>query len=646
MEIEDLPPSREFVIDRGLDDFVGIPRDDRLDGDALSRRGPQDREIPRPRHRHVESARNRRGGKRQDVGGRLEPLEEFLVPDAEALLLVYDNESEIVKARLLREDGVRSDDDVADAGCYAFERAIPRAPGLEARDGFDSDGSAVEAGDERLEMLLRENGRRREYCRLPAVHGGDVRRSHRDFRLAVPGVAADESVHRLRGGEIAFHVVYGFRLVFRLRVGERRLEGFDSVAVHVVRESREGRPARLRFEKRGREILYRLFRRCAVFVPFFPVEAVERDFRARDADVSREKVRVCGRDVELRALGVFYRVHFRAAAVDDYFGGADEPAYAVVRVDDVFARFKFGEIAEPRPGRGPWLFGRPDSPFREHSVGLRHDGEAGNFESAGKFAGVDDGRAALPGRFEMRRKSLPRGVEQFRMVRFRRAELRESGKGRRAEIDCGGFGRRRPACENGESSGGVEFVRAVPCGEKNGVAGEDVEECLSAPVLGRLEGFGGLEAPGGKLRRGIERSHAFELFAEKFGADRRVGRRRPEIDDPASRRPLALRNDGRGADVAEADERFLRGGEPRPARLEREPSFGESRRNRPGNGRTRRGYHERIRTHFPRFERGEDFQPAAERVFVALYRRRKFKRAASGERLEPVEIVCEPFGLR
>ena len=51
----------------------------------------------RPRHRHLQRARDRRGGEREhvDVGAQL--LELLLVGDAEALLLVDDHQAEALE---------------------------------------------------------------------------------------------------------------------------------------------------------------------------------------------------------------------------------------------------------------------------------------------------------------------------------------------------------------------------------------------------------------------------------------------------------------------------------------------------------------------------------------------------------------------
>ena len=65
--------------------------------------------IADARERHVERARNGRRGKRQNVHVPAHFLERFLVADAEALLLVHDEQTEILELYLLVEQLVRAD---------------------------------------------------------------------------------------------------------------------------------------------------------------------------------------------------------------------------------------------------------------------------------------------------------------------------------------------------------------------------------------------------------------------------------------------------------------------------------------------------------------------------------------------------------
>ena len=76
-----------------------------------------------------------------------------------------------------------------------------------------ADGERREAILQRLQVLEREDRRRRQERHLLAVHDGLERRAHRDFGLAVADVAAQQAVHRRRRLHVALDVGDGVRLI-------------------------------------------------------------------------------------------------------------------------------------------------------------------------------------------------------------------------------------------------------------------------------------------------------------------------------------------------------------------------------------------------------------------------------------------------
>ena len=82
-----LPAALQIHLDSGTNELLVILRDDRLDRHAIFRRGLDDAHVA-----HL--------------------LEPFLVADAEALLLVDDEQAEVLELQPLREQRVRSDQDV------------------------------------------------------------------------------------------------------------------------------------------------------------------------------------------------------------------------------------------------------------------------------------------------------------------------------------------------------------------------------------------------------------------------------------------------------------------------------------------------------------------------------------------------------
>ena len=84
----------------------------REDGAAIGRRGVDHREVADPRECHLERARDRTGGQRQDVDAFGHALDCFLVRDPEALLLVDHQQAEPFELDVLGQQAVRADHDV------------------------------------------------------------------------------------------------------------------------------------------------------------------------------------------------------------------------------------------------------------------------------------------------------------------------------------------------------------------------------------------------------------------------------------------------------------------------------------------------------------------------------------------------------
>ncbi len=679
VEEEDLAAARELRFDGRAHDRVGVAHDRRLHRHALARRRAQERQVARARHRQVERARDGCRRQRQHVRRRAQALEEFLVAHAEALLLVDDDEPEVAEGDARREDGVRADHDVARARGEALEGPLVRAARLEARDGFDPHGCAVEARGERLEVLLGEDGRRREDGGLFAVERGDVGRAHRDFRLAVARVAADQPVHRLRRGEIRLDGGDGGELVGRLLEGERGLERIEPVAGRdVVGESGNGRAPCLRVEERGREVGDGALRVQLVPGPALAVEPVQAHLLALDPDVARQQVRVGGGNVELGAVGVFDGEDFAAPAVELDFGRADEAADAVIDMDDVFARLELVEIVDAHAlDRAP--DGRGAVAAGEDAVGLGDDDEAGNLEAAGEVVELQHRVAARGRRREVLVESPAGRVEKFGMVRLVRAELREAGQGGRLERVREDAARRGVARVDAAEAvrAGLERIGVVLEREDRGVGGQEREKGGFARggrqvvvVRGDGQQFGMVDALDGKLRRGVEGAQGLEVVAEKFGADGELLAGAPRIDNAAAHAPVAFLLHGADAVIAYFRQFFnkfakfyfrTRGDRPRarpcatrgdrPRRCGDRPREGERNRgDRPrgdggGEGREGRDDDGGVGREVVGAQRGNRLEAQTERGLLAVQERREFEEADRVARGDEPQIVNETVGI-
>ena len=131
---EDLTLAQQLAADRGGDLLVVARTDVREDRMPVLGRGLQRRHLADAGDRHLERARDRRRAHREDVDVRLELLERVLVLDAEALLLVDDQQPEVLEDHLLGEDAVRADHHVDRAVGEPGERVARLLVGLEPRE--------------------------------------------------------------------------------------------------------------------------------------------------------------------------------------------------------------------------------------------------------------------------------------------------------------------------------------------------------------------------------------------------------------------------------------------------------------------------------------------------------------------------------
>ena len=154
VEEEDLAPAAYLAQDRLANQPLVEAADLGPDRQAVDGRRFDDGEIADPGEGHLQRARNRRRGERQDVDGLLQLLDPLFVRDAEALLFIHDEESEVLELDILLEDAVGRNHDVDLARRESFESRLRVLRRAEARQHVDPDGMGGETLLEILEMLL------------------------------------------------------------------------------------------------------------------------------------------------------------------------------------------------------------------------------------------------------------------------------------------------------------------------------------------------------------------------------------------------------------------------------------------------------------------------------------------------------------
>ena len=172
----------------------------------------------------MQGSRDRCGGERKDIHVLLHLLDLLFVRDAESLLFVYDQKSQILEFYVLGEKSVRADDDIAGPLGDLPDRLLLLCRRPESGQHADIDRIPVHSLAERIVMLLGKNGRGHQDCHLLALLDCFEGCSDGDLCFAVAHIPADQAVHNA----VALHVLLGLfdgrDLVVRLLIGKHFLE--------------------------------------------------------------------------------------------------------------------------------------------------------------------------------------------------------------------------------------------------------------------------------------------------------------------------------------------------------------------------------------------------------------------------------------
>ena len=209
----DLTFAGQFIFDGLFNDFFVERRDHGLNREAVAGRRFDDGHVAQANERHVQGARNRRGGKREGVNVFAHFLETFLVRHAEALLFVHDQQTQILELDVLREQAVRPNYDIDFASFQIGHDFLLFGRAAEAAEHLDARGKGREAFFEGFEMLKCQDRCRREDGDLLVFAYGFERGAHGHFGFAVAHVAAKEAVHGGGFFEVALDVKDGGKLI-------------------------------------------------------------------------------------------------------------------------------------------------------------------------------------------------------------------------------------------------------------------------------------------------------------------------------------------------------------------------------------------------------------------------------------------------
>ena len=195
---------------------------------------------------HLKCAGDGRGGHGDDVDFELQLAQQLLLLDAEALLLIDDQQAEILGANVAGENAVGADEDVGAPFGESLDGGFLLGGGAKAGDVVDREGVVGEPLREGPVVLLGEDRGGNEHEHLLAVVGGLEGGPQGDLRLAIADIAADQAVHRAGRLHVGLRELDGIALVGGLRVGEARLE--LALPVGVRRKGVPGAPPALGVE--------------------------------------------------------------------------------------------------------------------------------------------------------------------------------------------------------------------------------------------------------------------------------------------------------------------------------------------------------------------------------------------------------------
>ncbi len=182
--------------------MLGVEFQKRFDGQSVRGQLIDEGDIQIAVDREGERARYGSRGHHQHIGMRCRPagrlalfLERDPLRDAEPVLFVDDNESELRESHVRLDQGMSPDDELSGTASHILQHAIPELFPLTAEEKADLDRKVFQKSFQRHEMLFREYLSRRHERRLIAVLNRNQHGNQRHDRLSAPDIALEQPVH-------------------------------------------------------------------------------------------------------------------------------------------------------------------------------------------------------------------------------------------------------------------------------------------------------------------------------------------------------------------------------------------------------------------------------------------------------------------
>ena len=252
--------------------------------------------------RHLHGTRDGRGRKRQHVHLLAQVLELLLVLHAKALLLVDDDQPQVARVHVARQQAMRAHEHLHLAGGKALQGGLLLFGAAETRENLHAHVERGKALRKRLEVLLGEDRRGAQHHDLLLVLRGLERGAQGDLGLAEAHVPAQQAVHRLGGLHVGLDVRDGQALVVGELVGEALLHLALPGAVGREGKALRGGAPGVEVDQVEGELLGGLARLGGGAAPVGGVQTREPGAIAVGAHVARDAVHLLERHVELVAV--------------------------------------------------------------------------------------------------------------------------------------------------------------------------------------------------------------------------------------------------------------------------------------------------------------------------------------------------------
>ena len=265
-----------------------------------------DRHIPDAAHRHIQGARDGGGGQGQHIhiGGQL--LDTLLLADAEPLLLVHDEQPQIVKLHIRRQQPVGAHHNIHLAAFQLAHRFRLLLGGAKTGEHLHMHREPLKSLEDGVVVLKRQNGGGHQQGALLPLGNAFKRCPQRHLGLAEAHIAAQQPVHRDGTLHIGFDFINAAQLIFRFGIFEVPFKVVLPFLIGAERIARRRHPLAIQGDELAGNVLDRRAHPGLGFLPFLPAQPMELDGGVLlGANVFAHQIQLGHRHIQGVPLGVF-----------------------------------------------------------------------------------------------------------------------------------------------------------------------------------------------------------------------------------------------------------------------------------------------------------------------------------------------------